>query len=234
MSTARLGRRSEFNPGPIASYSEDFGPNPSGARMRSVLLKGTVGGALLLSSLWLGGCATEDYVDTHIAAVRGEVANVQQQAAANSTKISEQDGRLARLDGQVQTVQARADDAYKLAQGKFTVAQVSEDSVHFKVGSAKLSDEDQDKLAALATRLKAEDKNVRLEINGHTDSSGSVGFNYRLAGKRAQTVYEYLANQGVPLNRMEMMAHGEDKPSGYNMTREGRTQNRRTDISVVQ
>ena len=188
---------------------------------------------MLLSSLSLGGCATEDYVDTHIAAVRADLSNTQQQVAANSSKIGEHDAHLGRLDGQVQAAQARADDAFRVAQGKFTQTQVGQETVHFKVGSFKLSSEDQDKLTALAGRLTSDNKNVRLEILGHTDNTGSNRANYRLATMRAQAVFDYLGNQGVPLNSMEMLAHGENKPAADNNSSGGRADNRRVDVSIV-
>ncbi len=224
----------QAQPGLTASKPRIAAPQPgAGQRMKSVLLKGTVGGALLASTLWLGGCATEDYVDKSVAAVRMDLSATQQQVQAQGAKLGEHDAHLAKLDGDVAAVNAKADEAAKLAAGKFNATQVAVESVNFKTGSYVLSPEDQDKLTALAGRLKSDDKNVKLEILGHTDSVGSPRSNYRLATMRAQAVFDFLGNQGVPLNNMEMLAQGENKPVADNKTGDGRAQNRRVDVSIV-
>jgi peptidoglycan-associated lipoprotein len=208
--------------------------------MRSLTLKALAGGASALATLWLGGCATEGYVDKQVAGVQSQVSQVQaelqttnQQVASNASKNSEQDSRIAQLDTDTKQAMARADESYKLAQGSFNTTQLAQETVYFKTGSAKLTKEDQGKLDDLATRLKAENKNVRLEIHGYTDSQGGPNYNERLGSERADAVFAYLGKQGLPLNKMQMMSHGEDNPAAPNDNADGRKQNRRTVVEVV-
>ena len=184
------------------------------------------GATVLLATIWLGGCATEGYVDD-------KVAMVQAQVTANKTQLDSHEARLARLDTDTQAAMSKANEAAKLAAGKFNEDKVSEDTVLFATGAAVLSVEDQTKLSDLAARLKSDDKDVYLEIRGYTDSQGTPGFNDVLGGKRADAVYDFLASQGVPLNRMAKVSHGEDHPVGPNSSDEGRAQNRRAVIVVV-
>jgi len=95
------------------------------------------------------------------------------------------------------------------------------------------SPEAQQRLAELAGRLKNENKNVYLEIQGYTDSTGTPDYNERLGEQRAEAVRRYLSSQGVALNRMATISYGQDQPVAPNDTREGRAQNRRVAIVVL-
>ena len=73
-----------------------------------------------------------------------------------------------------------------------------------------------------------------LEIEGHTDSTGSAELNQKLGLERAEAVKMYLYEQHkVPLHKMNVISYGEDKPSAPNDTRDGRAQNRRVVIRVL-
>ena len=77
--------------------------------------------------------------------------------------------------------------AGKLAEGKFLYQMVlSDDSVKFPTDSAELSPEAQTRLNDFVQKLKAENKNVYLEIQGHTDAKGSKTTNMRLGEERAE------------------------------------------------
>ena len=89
------------------------------------------------------------------------------------------------------------------------------------------------RLAELAQRLGAENKNVYLEIQGHTDATGDEAYNEELGEARAEAVRRYLSKAGVALNRMATISYGEDEPVAPNDTPEGRAQNRRVAIVVL-
>lgn len=205
--------------------------------MRKFASSATISGAALAVALCLGGCATEEYVDKAVAASQAQtdakIASVNQQVAANAAAISGHDQKLASLDSATQAAAAKADAAAQAASGQFQVAEVGEEKVYFKSGSAQLSKEDQGKLTDLANRLKTQNTNVRLEIHGHTDSVGGLAFNERLGSRRAEAVFDFLETQGVPLNKMEMMSHGKEKPATSNATSDGRAQNRRVEVEIV-
>jgi outer membrane protein OmpA-like peptidoglycan-associated protein len=73
----------------------------------------------------------------------------------------------------------------------------------------------------------------RLSIEGHTDSTGSSRLNLELSQKRAQTVYDYLAQAGFDATSMTTEGFGESQPIDSNDTREGRQKNRRVEIVIL-
>jgi outer membrane protein OmpA-like peptidoglycan-associated protein len=182
---------------------------------------------MLASTLSLGACATQDYVDKHVATVQGQVADVQGHQQT-------QDQQLSQLDQTTRDAMQRAEAANKLAEGKFLYSMVlSDDSVKFPVDGSKLSTEAQTRLMDFISKLKSDNKNVYLEIQGHTDATGDKTFNERLGEQRAEAVRLFMNQQGVPLNRMATISYGPDVPVAPNTTREGRAQNRRVVLIVM-
>jgi len=186
-----------------------------------------IGGVLLLSALAFGGCATKKYVNEQVATVDTRVASV-------DSHLTDVDTRLGATDKTAQDALSRATAAGKLAEGKFDYAvTLSDDSVKFPTNVHKLSDEAQARLTELATRLKNDNKNVYLEIQGHTDSTGSPDYNEKLGEERAEAARLFLNKQGVALNRIATISYGQDAPVAPNNTRDGRAQNRRVVIIVM-
>ncbi|HEY2753139.1 OmpA family protein [Phenylobacterium sp.] len=186
-----------------------------------------MGAAVLIGALSLGGCATEKYVNEHVATVDTRVSAV-------DTHLGDVDTRLGATDKTAQDALQRATAAGKLAEGKFDYAVVlSDDSVKFPTNAHQLSPEAQARLAELATRLKNDNKNVYLEIQGHTDSKGSPAYNEMLGQQRAEAARLFLNKQGVALNRIATISYGQDDPVAPNNTRDGRAQNRRVVIIVM-
>jgi peptidoglycan-associated lipoprotein len=183
--------------------------------------------ALALGALSLGGCATEGYVNKHVAVVQDQVNGVQGQVQVH-------DAHLAQLDQSTQDALNRANAAGKLAEGKFLYSMVlSDDSVKFPVDGTKLSSEAETRLMDFVSKLKSDNKNVYLEIQGHTDSTGPKPLNVRLGEERAEAVRLFMNQQGVPLNRMATISYGQDAPVAPNTTRDGRAQNRRVVLIVM-
>ncbi len=144
------------------------------------------------------------------------------------------DARVDRVEGTAGEALARANAAHVLAEGKFLYEVVlSDDSVKFPVDENALSPEAEQRLSELVQRLRAENRNVYLEIQGHTDSTGSAEYNQRLGEARAEAVRRFLSDGGVALNRMATISYGEDAPVAPNDTEEGRAQNRRVAIIVL-
>lgn len=144
------------------------------------------------------------------------------------------DSRVDRVEGTAGEALARANAAHVLAEGKFLYEVVlSDDSVKFPVDENALSPEAEQRLSELVQRLRAENRNVYLEIQGHTDSTGSAEYNQRLGEARAEAVRRFLSDGGVALNRMATISYGEDAPVAPNDTEEGRAQNRRVAIIVL-
>lgn len=192
------------------------------------MMKLAIAPLLTLAGLALAGCATQKYVDKHVGAVQSEVTDVQGHQ-------HDQDTHLGQLDVTSREALARAEAAGKLAEGKFDYSMVmSDDSAHFPVDGSVLSSEETARLTDLANRLKTENHNVFLEIQGYTNSTGSPAGNLRLGGDRAEAVRRFLSAQGVALNRMSTISYGQDNPVASNTTRDGRAQNRRVVVVVLE
>ena len=89
-------------------------------------------------------------------------------------------------------------------------------------------------IAQVAETLRKEDKNFHLQVNGYTDSTGSVAYNLKLGSRRAGSVVEKLiSNEGFDPRRIYVKSIGEAEPIGDNGTPEGRALNRRAEIWVL-
>ena len=173
-----------------------------------------------IAALGLAGCATKDFVREQVGITQGQVTT--------------HDARLGELDKTTREALERAQAAGKLAEGKFLYAMVlSDDSVKFPVDGAQLSSEAQTRLQDFVTKLKADNKNVYLEIQGHTDNTGSKPGNMTLGEHRANAVRLFMNQQGVALNRMATISYGDEAPVASNKTKDGRAQNRRVVVIVL-
>lgn len=81
-------------------------------------------------------------------------------------------------------------------------------------------------------RFMKETPNALLEISGHTDSQGDDEYNKKLSERRANAVIEYLAKRGIASERLKATGFGETKSLSTNTTEEGRTNNRRVEMTV--
>ena len=88
-------------------------------------------------------------------------------------------------------------------------------------------------LDELAGRVRGMDKTVYLEIEGHTDNIGSRTTTCAWA-RCAAAIRNYLADKGIPLHAMQVISYGESKAVASNSTRDGRAQNRRVVIRVLE
>lgn len=95
-------------------------------------------------------------------------------------------------------------------------------SANLKTGSEKVLDE-------MIRALKA-NPDVSIEIQGHTDSQGSLAYNQKLSEQRAGTVLKYLTDNGINATRLKSIGFGETKPVADNSTEAGRLQNRRVEV----
>ena len=187
--------------------------------------------AITVSAFALSGCATKDFVNEQVAA---EDAKVQANQSQTQTALNQHDQHLNQLDKSTKDALDRATAAGKLAEGKFLYEMVlSDDSVKFPLDSSKLSPEAQQRLTDFAEKLKTDNRNVYLEIQGHTDSTGKDAANQKLGEERAEAVRLFMNQHGVPLNRMSTISYGKADPVAENKTKAGRAQNRRVVLIVM-
>jgi outer membrane protein OmpA-like peptidoglycan-associated protein len=200
--------------------------------------------ALTLAAALVGttGCATKKYVKQETGAVNTRVDEVQGQVEESQTRLNTHEGRLNTQQQQIgdisktaQEALDRAQQAGKLAQGKFLYETVlTDEKVKFGFDTADLSPEAQAALDDFATKIKEQNQNVYIEIQGHTDNVGSSKYNEELGLLRAESVRRYLNQKhGFPLHRINVISYGESAAVADNGNRQGRAQNRRVALVVL-
>ncbi len=102
---------------------------------------------------------------------------------------------------------------------------------HFDFGSAKLKLAGERKIDEIVGTMK-ENAEIRILVEGYTDSVGSESYNQRLSERRAEAVRDYMMSLGIAAERIETRGHGEANPVASNDTAEGRAQNRRVIIAT--
>jgi outer membrane protein OmpA-like peptidoglycan-associated protein len=193
-----------------------------------------VAGAMVLGVVSLGGCATKKFVNEQVGQVSTRVDDVNNKVADVNAKVGEHDTHLATLDQNTKDALERATAAGKLAEGKFLYQEVlTDDSMKFGVSKAALSPEATARLDAFVDKLKSDNRNVYVEVQGHTDATGTKEANYKLGEERAEAVRRYLNEHGVALNRISTISYGADDPVAPNNKRDGRKQNRRVVLIVL-
>lgn len=203
--------------------------------------------ALLAIGVGLSGCATKEYVQEQVKSSQDvtdtKIAEVQTQVESNQgeiTKLHEKDGeieaKLEDLSDTAKDAMARAEEAGKLAKGKFLFeVTLTDEDVKFGFDRYELSDEAKAALDDFAGKIKSENDDVYIEVQGHTDNIGTEKYNLKLGYKRAEQVMRYLNMQhGFPLHRMNVISYGEYKPIADNGDREGRAKNRRVTLVVLE
>ena len=201
---------------------------------------------MCVAALTLTGCATKKYVNEQVAAgdnlTNQKVAEVQTSVETNQKAISDLDAKTAKLETaynnlsqETKDALRRAEEAGKLAEGSFVDEVVlTDDKVKFAFNRADLTAEAKAEIEALVKNLKSKNANVYIEIQGHTDSTGSEQYNLQLGYKRAKQVMEYMNTElNVPIHRMNVTSYGEYKPIGDNGTKDGRAANRRVALVVM-
>ena len=87
-------------------------------------------------------------------------------------------------------------------------------------------------LNEIVAGLNAQEK-LKIEIQGHTDSSGTRPYNLDLSKRRAASVKAYLETKGIEASRLMTRGFGPDQPIASNATKEGRARNRRVEIKPM-
>jgi outer membrane protein OmpA-like peptidoglycan-associated protein len=224
-------------------------------------VKPVLGLVALAAVVAVSGCATKKYVrqriDERVAPVEGRTGELEETSRRNSADIQRLSTEVADARTRADQAQASADRAQTSADTARTTAVEATNradtvnrrvdtlvenidayelsrtvTIAFKLSQSMLDDEDRAALDALAAELAGK-KGYVLDIQGYTDTSGSLQRNIALSDRRARAVYQYLAEKGVPLHRMNLLGFGEAQPVGDNTTRDGRAENRRVEVRVM-
>jgi outer membrane protein OmpA-like peptidoglycan-associated protein len=105
--------------------------------------------------------------------------------------------------------------------------------VNFETNKATLKPVAREKLSKLSGVLLGFPGEYKLEVEGHTDSTGSDAYNQKLSQSRAESVRNFLVEQGIPTERiLSTEGFGRTRPIAPNDTRANREKNRRVDIVI--
>ncbi len=184
-------------------------------------------GLLALTS----GCATKGFVRQQMSTLEKSVDTKIEPTAeqARAAQALAQD-----VDGRSRQVQREAQFARDLALGNIKREEVRHMSVAFAFNSAEIPAETLPELDQVAADLQTHPNYMAL-VAGYTDATGDEEYNIVLAQRRAANVQRYLAQKlGIEFVRLAVIGFGESLPVADNATREGRAQNRRTDVQLVQ
>ena len=179
-------------------------------------------------------------VNQKVDAVSAEVEQTQEQVRQNEVQIAkvEKDSQagIAEAKSSADAAMTRAGEAEKAAKGKLVYTlTVSNDKVQFPFAKSELSEEAKALIDDEIGPLVQKNAGVWFEIEGHTDGTGDAAYNMLLGEERAMAVRDYLAKaHGIALSRLEVISYGEDEPVADNKTRDGRAQNRRVVIRVLE
>ncbi len=200
---------------------------------------------LLLAALSTG-CATTGYVkreneaaeqrlEQRIDEVAGQLEQTQDDVGGLEERAGRTEREVAELSKTAQEALDRAVAAGHLAQGKFLYETVlTDDQVRFGVDRANLGVAALAALDAFAEQVKADNQDVYVEIQGHTDATGDEAYNRTLGLERAEAVRRYLnLRHGFVLHRLSVISYGESEPVVANDTRESRSRNRRVVLVVL-
>ncbi len=138
---------------------------------------------------------------------------------------------MDRQEREFQLEMARMQGASMQRQGD-NLAITFRTDVLFDVGSYRLKPgayDEIDRVAAILNRYP----DTRVQISGHTDSTGSEQSNYTLSEARARAVADALADSGVNPRRISARGFGESRPIASNATEAGRQLNRRVVLDII-
>lgn len=138
-----------------------------------------------------------------------------------------------KMDKQKQELEVALPDATIESVNDGESLKITFDSgILFATNSSTVSDASKSALRNFADNLN-ENPDTYIKIIGHTDNTGNVDYNQTLSEKRAQSVNDYLMQQGVSNRRMSFEGHGIHEPVASNSTVEGRALNRRVEIMII-
>lgn len=206
-------------------------------KYRSIVSGGLTFGIVSVLSI---GCATTKTVDQKIAESQARTDQKIESMAGQVEDLQEQQketaARVEIIGKGAEEALARAKEAGVLAKGTILFQQsFAEDRVRFKINSYELTADAKTALDEFGARVKALDKGVYMEIQGHTDDTGGTEYNDQLGQQRAEGVRRYLSRQHkLPLGRMSTISYGDSLPVETNRTAKGRAKNRRVVVVVLE
>ena len=146
-------------------------------------------------------------------------------AAKAAPKDSDGDGVIDELDKCPDTMRGSKVDTV----GCMTLVNLN---INFDTAKADIKDSYNSRIAEFAKVMNT-DKNLKANIEAHTDSVGSVPYNQKLSERRAASAVKALTDLGVEKSRLKAVGYGKTRPIASNETAEGRAENRRVQAVIT-
>jgi chemotaxis protein MotB len=170
---------------------------------------------MVASVILVSGCVTKSKYES----LEAQNRELQQQVATQSAQLSAEKAQVGRLQGAI----------------KYTI----NSDLLFAPGKWEIKEAGKQVIAKMASKLAPTQQN-HLIVNGYTDNAPigpalkkeGVTTNEELSQKRAESVMEFLVAQGVKPDLVSAHGYGEENPVAPNTTSEGRTQNRRVELTL--
>ena len=204
-------------------------------------------------------CATKKFVRTEVGNVNGKVDTLAGTVEETQERTRKNEERIGSVDQKAEAAGRSATEARAAADAAATAAKdvdsrlggrinnveaasrklvfevtLSEDQGNFKFGKSELPDAAKMRIDEVIKQVKADPKNIFIEVEGHTDNVGTPQVNERIGMERAEAVKRYLYEQHqIPLHKINVISYGEEKPVAPNTTRDGRAQNRRVVMKIL-
>jgi outer membrane protein OmpA-like peptidoglycan-associated protein len=204
-------------------------------------------GLLVFSVAVTSGCLSKKLFRNTVQEQDEKISDLQTGVESNERRVGdlkeETRREVARLDAKAEEARRNADEALSRAENAEWLARgkvlwevtLTNDQVKFGFDESEIPLSATGALDDVAMRVKDLGRTVYLEIEGHTDSIGTPGYNESLGLRRAEAVRRYLNESGgIPLHLMSVISYGETKPVADNAARDGRAQNRRVVIRVLE
>jgi outer membrane protein OmpA-like peptidoglycan-associated protein len=204
-------------------------------------------------------CATKKFVRTEVGNVNGKVDTLAGTVEETQERTRKNEERIGAVDQKAEAAGRSATEARSAADAAAGAAKevdsrlggrinnveaasrklvfevtLSEDQGNFKFGKSDLPDAAKMRLDEVIKQVKADPKNIFIEVEGHTDNVGSPQVNERIGMERAEAVKRYLYEQHqIPLHKINVISYGEEKPVAPNTTKDGRAMNRRVVVKIL-
>lgn len=191
----------------------------------------------LIGAMFLAGCTVDPHTGKPQASKIGSGEAIADKSGTGATTnagtgVVAKMGIGAYLDRQEAILrQTLATSGVQLIREGQSLRLIMPGNLTFAVGSSDITPKFYSTLNAIAIALN-EFPDTLIEVTGHTDALGTPEYNQRLSEKRAHSVAQYLAAQGVAPYRLLDRGMGQSKPIAPNDTPAGRALNRRVEIRI--
>jgi outer membrane protein OmpA-like peptidoglycan-associated protein len=177
------------------------------------------------------GAAVGGALGLGAGALIGDQLQGQEMKQAEQQKaIDQQQAEIAKNQALIQELKKRNIEARETSRG----VMVNLPSVNFQFDSAELTPDGQNRVDQIGSIVRREVPNRRITIEGHAsrESAAQEAYNQRLSERRAETVADALAREGIRGNQISSRGVGTRSPIASNETEEGRRQNRRVEVII--